>query len=186
MKFYTLFFLFLSLCFISYSQVHDDDSWLDPGNNGGGSVVPTSGKLRELKPIIIEGYKPGKFEHKYALNYCQLAVSQIENVEMKGKIISISIKGFADGLKNKGIIIDPNVLPINCKISRKITKVDDNGLAKLRACYIESLLQNILKGKPYFTYINYSKDSYDEPDGGKDGDKFRKVEIKITFQIKKP
>lgn len=108
----------------------------------------------------LENYEPGKNRHHFLLNHCNSILTLVERYENEGKkITAIYLKGFADGLPN--------------------TK-SDLELADSRATIYKELLFEQLKEKGYYPIIKFLE-PYDEPDNGKTGGKYRKVEISFEF-----
>src|SRR5687768_8334290 len=128
----------------------DDDDFLNPepsverGNKRGKPRRPRpegrkdydEGKVKELLPIELLNYERGKFNHANIFRFCKMVIDQIDNTEKKeNKIISISIKGFADGLINNGVRVSRNQVHQECaKFAAFDRGINDIELATLRAC----------------------------------------------------
>lgn len=164
------------------AQVGGDDSWLDPDPRTAGSDKPKNHHERNYPDLMLTGFGPGGFYHSEVYNYCQSVMKTLENIERKGNdIIRVTIKGFADGLRNEHVIEENELPPYCLKYSNYDKGKEDVQLATIRACYVESVLRNLLVGKSYAIYVNFNQEYYDEPDGGKEGPEHRKVMVKIAY-----
>jgi hypothetical protein len=176
----------------------EDDDFLNPAPNVGkndnretstpkpeGGQTYAGGRVRELIPISLQNYGIGKFQHENIFRFCKMIIDQIENTERKeNQIISISIKGFADGLVNKGVRVSRDQVHRECaKFAPFDRGIDDIELATLRACQVEGILKDLLKGKSYFVFVNLTMARpHDEPDGeGDTGGSLRKVIVQISY-----
>lgn len=178
----------------------DDDDFLNPAPNIGSeregqSKPPRAGsgydgeKVKDLTPVTLPNYGRGEPNHDNVLRFCKMIVDQIDNTERKeNKIISISVKGFADGLKNNGVRVSRDEIHTECARFAAFDRgIDDIELANLRACQVEVSLRNLLAGRPYFVYVNFTMASpHDEPDGQGDlNGSLRKVEVQVTYLERK-
>jgi len=176
----------------------DDHRYLDPEPSAGRGgehrppeTQPPGGgvKVKEGVPVVLAYYARGDWNHKYSLRTCRAIVDQIDNYERKeNKIISIAVKGFADGWENRGITVNMNRVNSRCAATIPPNgKIKDFELASLRACQMQEMLRDILRGKSYFVSVALSMPTpHDEPTG--EGDMtggLRKVEILITYLERK-
>lgn len=181
----------------------DDDSWLNPEpnvNQGASSPArdrrgPKSGEgldgvtIKEGVPISLADYEVGDWNHRDAVRFCKAILNQIDDIERKeNRIINIAVKGFADGLENKGVKVFKNKVHPNCAKDTPFDwRINDLELASLRACQIEERLRYTLKDKSYFLSVSLSmNDPYDEETGkGDTTGSLRKVEVTITYLERK-
>lgn len=160
----------------------NDDEWLDPVLDASDTIQPADPNTNDYPSLTLDGFKPGYYYHSEIYNFSSGVLKTIENIEKKEyDIIRITIKGYADGLKNEHLF-EEKELPQYClKYSNYVQGKEDIQLATLRACYTESILKELIKGKPYYIYVNFENEYYDEPDGGKSGPSHRKIEVNITY-----
>jgi hypothetical protein len=181
----------------------DDDSWLNPApnvNKGSEQDRPTplrpkSGggfdgvNIKEGVPITLAYYDVGDWNHRDAFRFCKAILNHIDNIERKeNRIINIAVRGFADGLENDGIPASKNRVHPNCATADLFYEgIDDLELASLRACQIQEMLRDTLKGKRYFLSVRLSMNTPHDEETGK-GDtlgSLRKVEVTITYLERK-
>lgn len=139
------------------------------------------------KMLVLKNYEPGEFRNPQSLIFCTKLVDEIDNMMLRNdKILSISIKGYADGLVNRGLdFSNENIFNECSKYLDLSKKIDDDHLAILRACEIEGRLRSFLSLKSYFIYVRWSNSHIDIPDRGPSGYDYRKVEVLITYTKRK-
>lgn len=181
----------------------DDDSWLNPApnvNKGSEQDRPTPLRpkspegfggvtIKEGVPISLAYYDVGAWKHRDAFRFRKAIINHIDNIERKeNRIINIAVRGFADGLENDGITASRNEVHPNCATDALFRGgIDDFELASLRACQIQEMLRETLKGKRYFLSVRLSMNNPHDEETGK-GDtlgSLRKVEVTITYLERK-
>jgi hypothetical protein len=183
------------LCFIFVATSKGQDTAYDP-------VVTITVKPKPVKPkpiippvvvpdkikiLSLKNYNPSEFRNSKSILFCNMVVDDIDNIMNRNdKIISINIKGYADGLVNPGLTFSNENLCNECsKYIDLSKKIDDEHLAILRACEIEGQLRGLLANKSYFIYVSLTNSYFDIPDGGLSGNEYRKVEVQITYLNRK-
>jgi hypothetical protein len=135
-----------------------------------------------IRPLY--GYGEGEVTHKDSFSFAQNLASEINALLDKNtEIDSILVKGFADGLHNDGKIYDIKSFPLRCQNGVE-GLIDDNELAYLRGCIIWDSFSRAM-GEESFALISWKRDAYDEPDGGKKGDFYRKTIVEIILKESK-
>lgn len=144
-----------------------------------------SNLIIQNKPLFREliGYKPGTYIHPAMPLYNEKIAAEIRMLERQGfKLRSIVIRGFADGLPNRGIHFNVAAIPEKCRsgvVGRATLK--DPDLAFLRSCIVWDDLSRI-SGQP-IGQPAWFRETYDIPDGGPIGPQHRKVVVELrTFQ----
>lgn len=142
----------------------------------------TNGQLRELPILSLTRYIVKRWDNSESTWFCKRIVDQIDNIEKReDKIISVSITGFADGLKNRGVAVPKESLYIECrKHVNPSGLVLDPQLAQLRACQIKEQLKDLLKNRSYFVFVQ-PEEYFDYKDGESSGENFRKVDVEIKY-----
>ena len=133
----------------------------------------------------MSGFENCSYIHKDSLLFANIIKAIIHIYGIK-RVIRIIITGYADGLKyqcRKRMPVIPRweyVSEKKCQL-KKYGELGDEGLAKLRRCYvmkeIDKLLGNSLIWKKTAQNLQY----IDYPDGIKKGPDFRKVTINFTI-----
>lgn len=137
----------------------------------------------ETYPIItLTGYEPGEFYHNGIYDKTENIIQILHLLEeQKKRALRVTIKGFADALKNNSFI-PTSQLPKPCKkYSRYDVGKEDVQLATVRACNCESILKEIFVNDPSLFYVNLKNEFYDEPDNGRYGPEYRRIEILIDY-----
>jgi hypothetical protein len=182
----------------------NDNSWMNPApnlNKGSKQTHPKTQRpksrggvdgvtIKEGVPIPLAYYDVGDWNHTKAFRFRKAILNHIDNIERKeNRIINIEVKGFADGLENKGIKkVSKNRMHPDCaKDALFDGGISDPELAWLRACQVQEMLRDTLKGKSYFLSIRLGmNDHYDEETGkGDTTGRLRKVEVTITYLERK-
>lgn len=169
-----------------------DDSDFDPKPKPLKPVKPEPKPPIPVPPIhsnffVLPNYLPGAYNHVEVQNFCHKIIVAIDGIKQKNRIINITVKGYADGLINRGVIISKSEVHGECqKFISSLSGLEDTELATLRACQIEGIIKDQLlaRGETFTTFLRFNNENYDEPDGGNSGGLFRKVEITITHSKK--
>lgn len=185
-----IFFLLLLTAGFSNSQSQQDksDRKFDPPYKPSfsRSSVPSPVKTPGKKTIIKElfGYDKGYLTHPESFSFCKELATKIQDLVNSGcEIKLVVVKGFADGIPNRGLKYDIAKLPKECKENRDFETIDDTELAFLRGCLIWNLLSGLLEESVGSGIIAAwgKNEYYDEPDGGQIGYKYRKVSLEIIY-----
>ena len=144
------------------------------------SGQPSTEQRREVRQDLT-GYAIGRYVHSGTPRLCVRVVHDIESWERQGWVVDrIVIRGYADGIPNAGVVVDETTLAASCR-SRMAPKEADLELARLRACTALYALQRT----PFFdrpVAMTWVTDEFDEPDGGRTGPSYRKVQISIALR----
>jgi hypothetical protein len=129
----------------------------------------------------LQGYGVGVATHRDGPVFSERLAGEIRAQIGNGRRISrIIVTGFADGIPNSGLNYDLTTLPIRCQAGISVP-VDDGELALLRGCIILDQISHAL-GPQYSGGISWKGDEKDEPDGGEQGDKYRKAKVDIYMR----
>lgn len=147
--------------------------------NRGPEHPPTLNR-QSMIDFELPGYRAGEYVHSGTLALCRRVSNEIRARDRHGwRIDRVVVRGYADGLQNPGIPVDLATLPRRCQFD-KISFADDVALARLRACLVLDALTAVSPTR-YPAGVKWSTDQYDEPDGGPDGPRFRKVKIEVML-----
>lgn len=129
----------------------------------------------------LTAYPIGRYVQTGIPAFCHRVASQIESREAQGwSIDRVVVRGYADGIHNSGVAVDTNHLPASCRTGH-YPKADDVELARLRACVVLDALRQLASlNRP--AAVTWATDEYDEPDGGRIGDSYRKVVVEVELR----
>jgi hypothetical protein len=115
------------------------------------------------------------------MRFSETLTGEVKSLVAAGRRIDkIIVTGFADGIPNRGLNYNLNLLPSNCQ--KGITlPLDDSELALIRGCVVLEQMSQMV-GSLYTGGISWRKDEFDEPDGGRKGNAFRKVRVEIFLR----
>jgi len=129
----------------------------------------------------LSGYPVGQPTHMNALSFCSDVGQQIRTLEATGRVIErVLVTGYADGIPNRGLTFHLPGFPTTCQRGLSLP-IDDRKLAMLRGCIILQQLSDVI-GSSHASGVAWENDQFDEPDGGKQGDEFRKVTVEVFLR----
>jgi len=118
------------------------------------------------------GYDRGSFEHDDLNSFVRIVQSNLFGFQLEN-IQRITVTGYADGHENRGVKNWSDVID-KCNPERKIGKLFDDDLAKVRGCLFKNELEKVLPKHS----ILWSDKFVDHPTGFHKKKKDRKVVIK--------
>jgi len=129
----------------------------------------------------LTAYGIGRYVHPGIPRLCSQVVRDIETWESNGWLVDrVVIRGYADGIPNRRVYAENMDLPPSCSSQAHVKRPDEQ-LARLRACHVlHALLKTPHLHRP--VAITWVTDDYDEPDGGRTGPAYRKVEVELAMR----
>lgn len=179
----------LSLSFSQKSRDGIDPNPTAPAYNAGSKTEKKQPEKPPLPPVIDEthivrklsGYPVGQPTHMNALSFCRDVGQQIRTLEATGRVIErVLVTGYADGIPNKGLMFHLLGFPTTCQRGVSLP-IDDRKLAMLRGCIILQQLSDVI-GSSHASGVAWEHGQFDEPDGGNQGDDFRKVTVDVFLR----
>lgn len=172
-----------SLGFGGVAERQTDETLFDPRPRPG--PMPRGEKRSgdagdRLVSYELSGFAAGQPVHARLLPFCRRVNRELATWDRNGwRIDRIVVRGYADGIPNHGLRIDPAHLPVECH-RRAERRVDDIELARLRACLVKESLFSA-SGAKYPAGVQWTREAFDEPDGGATGPEHRKVKVEISL-----
>lgn len=189
------FSFYAAMAGISYGQSSKDRSYpapsVPPYFSSATNKKPEHAGVFPSPPVLgekvirqeLQAYKVGDPTHPESLPFAERIVSSIRSQLVAGRVIDrVIVTGFADGIPNSGLNLNLRELPVRCS-NGVITPVDDGELAHLRGCIILDQISGIL-GIKYSSGISWTGTEEDEPDGGLQGNPYRKVKVEVFMREK--
>lgn len=129
----------------------------------------------------LHSYDVGSTTHPRARSFCKSTAGDARIRASNGQTIqSIFVRGFADGIPNSGVPYDMAAAPLPCRGGLSVP-LRDRDLAALRGCIVMQCLLSELDDPAVAGGAVWRSDAYDEPDGGDNSGRLRKVSIEIQF-----
>jgi hypothetical protein len=129
----------------------------------------------------LQGYAVGAATHRDGLLFSERLAGEIKTQIASGRTVRrIVVTGFADGIHNSGLSCDLMKLPVRCQAGISVP-LDDDELALLRGCVILDQISNAL-GSQSGGGISWKGDEEDVPDGGNQGNPYRKTKVDVYMR----
>lgn len=122
--------------------------------------------------FVLGEFAVGEVHHPRAAPFVTRVIEELS--ALGGRVRSIQIIGFADGLPNHGVDVWWT-LPESCRPGGSEHNLTDPELARARACMVASELR--VHTQAYAFVDMRAAQCFDEPDGGRSGSAFRRVVV---------
>ena len=134
--------------------------------------------------LELHGYGRGSATHKQDNLFCEKLAGEIKARIASGRRIEkIVVTGFADGIVNHGLQDGFGTVPVDC-LEGVSVPIDDHELALLRGCTILRKLSAKI-ALPTAGGISWKSEEHDEPDGGYEGEPYRKARVDVYLLRRK-
>ena len=129
----------------------------------------------------LSGYEKGDPVHLSVVAFASNVAAEIKSLLLAKRTIDhILVKGFSDGIPNKGVTYIPALIPDKCREGLKTELLNDEQLAFMRGCVVLALIKDRV-GQPVAGGVLWKSDLYDEKDGGLSGYAYRKVVVEVVL-----